>query len=123
MLKRKSFLGTGGGLCLLKGKINSTFILLNCDILINDDMECIYRTHKMNGNKITFVCAMKNVIIPYGIVNTDENGKICNVKEKPEFSFLTNTGLYVIEPEVIQELKEDEFIHLPDIAQRYMDAG
>lgn len=117
------FLGTGGGLAYLKGIINDTFFLSNCDILINADFECIYKTHKKEKNKITFVCAMKDVVIPYGVVETNENGKILSMREKPEFSFLTNTGLYVVEPEVINELKKDEFIHMPEIAQRYMDRG
>lgn len=117
------FLGTGGGLIYLKGKIDKTFFVSNCDILINADMECIYKTHKMNGNKITFVCAMKDVKIPYGVVETNTDGEIVSFKEKPQFSFLTNTGLYVIEPEVLDDLKDNEFIHLPDIAKRYMEKG
>ncbi len=119
----KKFLGTGGGLALLKGKINNTFFLSNCDILIDADLECIYKTHKKEKNKITFVCAMKDIMIPYGIIETDSNGKIIEIKEKPEFSFLTNTGVYVVESEVIEELVDDEFIHLPDIAKRYIEKG
>lgn len=119
----EEFLGTGGGLSLLKGKINSTFILSNCDIFINDDLECIYQTHKKNNNKITFVCATKNITIPYGIINTDENGNVIEMSEKPEFSFLTNTGVYVIEPDVIENLKDNEFIHFPDIAQKNINDG
>ena len=38
-------------------------------------------------------------------------------------SFLTNTGLYLLEDEVINDISKDEFIHLPDIAQRYIDKG
>ena len=121
--KESKFLGTGGGLALLKGKINNTFFLSNCDILIDADLECIYKTHKKEKNKITFVCAMKDVVIPYGIIETDSYGKITEIKEKPEFSFLTNTGVYVVEPEVIEELVDDEFIHLPDIAKRYIEKG
>lgn len=119
----KEFLGTGGGLQLLKGKVDTTFILSNCDILINDDLECIYTTHKKNKNKITFVCAAKNVTIPYGVIKTDETGNILEMQEKPEFSFLTNTGVYIIEPDIIDDLNENEFIHLPDIAQRYIENG
>lgn len=122
-VQEEKFLGTGGGLAYLEGKISETFFLSNCDILINADLECIYKTHKKEGNKITFVCAMKDVVIPYGIVETNADGKIINMKEKPEFSFLTNTGLYVVEPEVIEKLNADEFIHMPEIAQRYIDKG
>lgn len=121
--KEEKFLGTGGGLALLKGKIKNTFFLSNCDILINADLECIYKIHKKEKNKITFVCAMKDIIIPYGIIETDSYGKITEIKEKPEFSFLTNTGVYVVEPEVVEELAADEFIHLPDIAKKYIERG
>lgn len=122
-VKEEKFLGTGGGLAYLKEDISETFFLSNCDILINADFECIYKTHKKEGNKITFVCAMKDVVIPYGIVETSTDGKILKMKEKPEFSFLTNTGLYVVEPEVIEELNEEEFIHMPEIAQHYLEKG
>lgn len=117
------FLGTGGGLSLLKGKIDRTFFVSNCDVLINADLECIIRTHREQKNKITFVCAMMNHQIPYGVIDLDKDGRIKNMKEKPSFSFLTNTGVYVLEPEVIDKLKDNEFIHLPDIAQKYLDEG
>lgn len=122
-VEEKEFLGTAGGLRLIKDKINSTFFLSNCDILINADFECIYKTHKEKKNKITFVCSMKDVEIPYGVVKTDDDGMIKEMQEKPEFSFLINTGLYMIEPEVLDDIKEGEFIHFPDLAQRYLDKG
>lgn len=122
-VQEEQFLGTGGGLYLLKDLVKSTFVLSNCDILLDADLECIYRTHKMNNNKITFVCAMKNVQIPYGVVETNADGSINSFREKPEFSFLTNTGVYVIEREVLDDLNENEFIHLPDIAKRYLERG
>lgn len=114
-------LGTGGGLGLLKGKINNTFFLSNCDIIINDDLSCALKTHRKQRNKITFLCAMKNLVVPYGVVNTSAEGQITSMTEKPEFSFLTNTGVYIIEPEVINDLKENEFIHFPDIARRCLE--
>lgn len=122
-IEEEEFLGTAGGLGLLKDRLKDTFFLSNCDILINADLECIYKTHKANGNKITFVCSMKNITIPYGVVETDENGMIRQMREKPEFSFLVNTGVYMLEPEVIDDIKEGECIHLPDLAKRYIEKG
>lgn len=122
-IDEERFLGTGGGLELLKGRIKGTFILSNCDVLINDDLECIYKTHINKKNKITFVCAIKNLPISYGIVQSDENGKIIDLKEKPEFSFLTNTGVYVIDSGVLEEIAPDEYIDFPDIAKRCMEKG
>lgn len=122
-VEEKEFLGTGGGLRLVRENIHSTFFVSNCDILVNADLECAYRTHVMKKNKITFICSMKDVVIPYGVIETDESGMIKNMKEKPEFSYLINTGLYIIEPDVLNDIRENEFIHLPDLAKRYIDRG
>ncbi|MCR4617416.1 MAG: NTP transferase domain-containing protein [Lachnospiraceae bacterium] len=116
-------LGTGGGLSLLKGKINETFVLTNCDILIREDFRKIYKLHKDEGNVITMVCSAKDFKIPYGIVEIDSNGSICNLKEKPSLSFLTNTGCYIVEPEVIDSLKPGEKIGFPDVINKYRLAG
>lgn len=122
-IEEKEFLGTAGGLSLLKGEIKSTFFLSNCDILIDADLECVYKTHKAKGNKITFVCSMKDFEIPYGIVETDEGGMITAMQEKPGFSYLINTGLYMVEPDVLDDIKDGEFIHMPDLANRYLQKG
>lgn len=116
-------LGTGGGLSLLKGKINATFILSNCDILIEEDYEKIYNYHKKENNLITIVCSLKNIIIPYGVIEISANGEIENMKEKPEFSFFTNTGMYVVEPKIIEELANDQAIGFPEIIEKYKSSG
>lgn len=116
-------LGTGGGLSLLKEKINSTFILSNCDILIEEDYEKIYDYHKKENNLITMVCSLKNIKIPYGVVEISETGEIENMKEKPEISFFTNTGMYIVEPKIIEELEEDRAIGFPDIIEHYKSQG
>lgn len=116
-------LGTGGGLSLLKGKIDSTFILTNCDILIRENLADIYRMHKERGNLITMVCSAKNFTIPYGIVEINDNGEIQSMKEKPSLSFLTNTGYYIVEPRVIEELEDNVAIGFPDIIEKYRLQG
>ncbi len=116
-------LGTGGGLSLLKGKIHSTFILSNCDILIEEDYEKILNHHKTENNLITMVCSLKYIKIPYGVVEISESGEIENMKEKPELSFFTNTGIYIVEPKVIDELEEDKVLDFPDIIEGYRAKG
>ena len=51
---------------------------------------------------------MKNIVIPYGVVKTDEYGYIKEMKEKPDYSFMVNTGLYLMEPEAINEIEDGE---------------
>ncbi len=116
-------LGTGGGLALLRGKVNETFILTNCDILIEEDYSKIYEHHKSEGNVVTMVCSLRNFQVAYGVVEFGEHGNIIDMKEKPEFSFFTNTGIYIVEPEVFDYIKDGEFIGFPDIINRIKDDG
>ena len=116
-------LGTGGGLALLRGKINTTFFLTNCDVLIDADFGDICDFHKRSGNLITVVCAFKHLTIPYGVIELGDEGEIKNVTEKPQMNFLTNTGVYVVEPRVIEELADGVSIGFPDIMENYRHAG
>jgi len=111
-------LGTGGGLSLLKGKLRTTFFFTNCDVLIRANYKEIYDFHKQNGNMITIVAAFKHLIIPYGVINMDSQGKVATMTEKPEYSFLTNTGFYVVEPDVINRLEDNKVMGFPDIIEQ-----
>lgn len=117
------FMGTAGGLKLLKNEINETFFMSNCDILIEEDYSEILKYHKLHRNIITMVCALKKEIFPYGTIETDESGNVLQLKEKPTFEFLTNTGLYVIEPEFLDLIPDKTFIHITDVIQRCIDDG
>lgn len=117
------FMGTGGGLCLLKGKLDRTFFFTNCDTLLDVDFGDIYEYHKQHGNLITMVCAFKHYTVPYGVVELGEDGGIAAMREKPELNFLTNTGVYVVEPRVVEEMRDGEKIGFPDVIKRYRDAG
>lgn len=116
-------LGTGGGVSLLKGIVKDTFILTNCDILIDDDLTKAYEQHIAVGNMITMVCSLKNFMIPYGVVNIGEDGTIASMQEKPNMSFFTNTGCYFVEPKVIEDLKYNEPADFPTIIEEYMKEG
>ena len=116
-------LGTGGGLSLLKGKLQDTFFFANCDALLTANYESMVRFHKENGNVITMVCAYKNLNIPYGVVEMGANGIIERMQEKPLISFLTNTGIYIVEPEVIDDVENDVAIGFPDIVEKQRQKG
>lgn len=122
-VQEKEFAGTVGGLCLLEGKLKSTFILSNCDILINDDLACAYKTHIAQKNQITYICSMKNFTVPYGVIETTPDGQIQRIMEKPQYSFLANTGVYILEPSVLEEIRPGEFIHITDLTDRCVKKG
>lgn len=116
-------LGTGGGLSLLKGKIDNTFVLTNCDTLIEADFSQIYQYHKEQNNIITMICSLKNYQIPYGVINLGNGGQIESMEEKPTFSFFTNTGCYIVDPEVIKDIPENTVVGFPDLLEKYRKEG
>lgn len=110
-------LGTGGGLSLLKGKMKETFFFTNCDILLKSDYSSMLRFHQENKNSVTMVCAYKNLIVPYGVITMGQDGIIKEMQEKPELSFLTNTGMYIVEPDVLQDIEDGVSVGFPDIIE------
>lgn len=117
-IEEEEFLGTGGGLELLKGKYDSTMIVTNCDILIDEDYGEIVDYHKKNQNILTMICSMKNIEIPYGIVELEKDERMIRLKEKPDFSFMANTGMYIIEPEFLDYIPNNTFIHITEIIEK-----
>lgn len=116
-------LGTAGSLHLLKDKIKSTFFVSNCDIIIDEDYAEILRYHIQNGNEITVVAALKNYAIPYGTLETGSSGLLQSIHEKPDITFKINTGMYILEPHLINEIPENEFYHITSLIDKLIKDG
>jgi len=111
-------MGTAGSLSLLKGKINQTFFVSNCDILIKQDYSEILQYHKEHNNEITVVAALKHIPIAYGTIETGDNGKLISLIEKPEVTYKINSGMYILEPHLIEEIPVDEFFNLTELIEK-----
>jgi dTDP-glucose pyrophosphorylase len=114
-------LGTAGSLHLLKGLITSTFFVSNCDIIIDEDYAEILSYHKDNQNEITVVAALKNYAIPYGTLETGEAGLLKSLQEKPDITFKINTGMYVLESHLINEIPESDFFHITYLIEKLLE--
>ena len=110
-------LGTGGSIRLIKKPINVPFIVTNCDTLIDIDYLDLLNYHRDAGNAISVVAALKNTVIPYGVFEVGQNGEIESIKEKPVISSLINTGMYVVNPELIDLIPEKVMFHMPDLLE------
>lgn len=122
-IEETEFLGTGGGLSLLRGKYDDTFFLTNCDILIDADYKEILDYHRECQNIITLVCAEKKIVIPYGTIETDGSGVVIEMREKPSVTIKVNTGLYVIEPAFIEKIQDNQRIDITDVIAKCMEDG
>lgn len=122
-VEETNFLGTAGSLYLLNETIKETFIVTNCDILVEADYLDILNYHKKNKNYITMVTSLKNYEIPYGVIKLADNGDVKETVEKPEYNFLVNAGFYILEPEVLEDIPPNTFLHITDLINEYLKEG
>ena len=116
-------LGTIGSVSLLKGKITTPFFVSNCDILIDQDYRDVYDYHLKNKNDITIVTAVKSHRIPYGVIEAGEDGLMTGIKEKPEQTYLINTGVYLLNSDLIEEIPEGELFHITQLMEKVKMRG
>jgi len=122
-LKENRPLGTIGSVSLLKGKIDKPFFVSNCDIIVDQDYREVFDYHVNNKNDITIVTAIKSFHIPYGVIETGDNGLMTGISEKPDVSYMINTGVYILEPQLIDEIPENTFYHITDLIEKVRKNG
>ena len=107
----ESPLGTAGSVGLAAPALDDTFLVISGDALCDIDLSRLVDFHKERGAAVTI--GLKSVENPleFGIVVTDEDGRIERFLEKPSwgqvFSDTINTGIYVLEPEVLRHVPTD----------------
>jgi len=107
----ESPLGTAGSVKLATKQLDETFLVISGDALCDVDLSELVAFHKEKGAAVTI--GLKSVENPleFGIVVTDEDGRIERFLEKPSwgqvFSDTINTGIYVLEPEVLKHVPAD----------------
>jgi dTDP-glucose pyrophosphorylase/CBS domain-containing protein len=116
-------LGTAGSLAMLKGAIESTFFVTNCDILIEADYADVLKFHRESGNRLTVVGSLKHFTIPYGVCETAAGGRLTGMSEKPSYDYLVSTGMYVMEPEVLADIPAGRLFHVTDLIDDYIRRG
>lgn len=113
----KEPLGTAGSLQYLNGKFDKPFFVTNCDIIIKTNYTKLYEFHQKNNYDITLVASAKEYIIPYGTCELNGDGHLAHINEKPKYDFLINTGLYVLNPDVLNFIPKDKFYHITHLIE------
>ena len=103
--------GTAGSVKLAEEALDERFLVISGDALCDIDLTALWRAHEEKGAAVTI--ALKSVDNPleFGIVVTDDDGRIERFLEKPSWSQVftdtINTGIYVVEPEVLEHIPTD----------------
>ncbi len=102
--------GTAGSVKNAQRYLNERFIVISGDVLTDFDLTDAIRFHEKKGAKVTIILTRVSNPLAYGVVITNEEGKIVKFLEKPSwgevFSDTVNTGIYIIEPEILNLIPE-----------------
>lgn len=119
----KDFFGTAGSLKLAEQYIDDTFIVSNCDVIVKAHYEEVVKIHREEGAYLTILSAMQHYQIPYGIVDFTNGGSVTGIKEKPEYTFHVNTGVYILDKRCLSLIPEGENFDMTDLIGALLENG
>jgi dTDP-glucose pyrophosphorylase len=122
-IEEKMPLGTAGALKYMEGMAVGDFFVSNSDIIIEEDYSEISKFHHRMKNDITLVASVKHYNIPYGICDIESGGNLLGIREKPDFSFLVNTGMYILSSKVIDIIPRNQFYHITQLIHDIKNDG
>ncbi len=104
-------LGTAGAVRGIAEMIDGPFLVISGDVITDFDLTHAWEFHRDGGELATMVLTRVHNPLPFGVVITDEDSKVTRFLEKPTwgevFSDTINTGIYIMEPEILSRIPED----------------
>lgn len=113
-IREEKRLGTAGPLRLLPERNAQPIIVMNGDILTKVDFRGLLDFHYSQEVEATISIREYQFEVPYGVVSIDRN-RFRGIKEKPKERFHINAGLYVLNPEVIDNIPLDTYFDMPEL--------
>lgn len=110
-------MGTAGALSLLKERPSEPFFVMNGDLLTNVNFEHIFNYHTLHKATATMCVREYDYEVPYGVVKMNDN-KITAIAEKPVQKFFVSAGIYMLSPEILDLIPQDEFYDMPVLFEK-----
>jgi NDP-sugar pyrophosphorylase family protein len=114
-------LGTGGALGLMPVP-QEPLLVINGDILTQVDFRAMLAYHQEYQADMTVAVRRYEMQVPYGVIEC-EGPNVRRLQEKPQWGFLVNAGIYLLEPLVYQYIPNGERFNMTDLIQWLLDAG
>ena len=105
-------LGTAGSVKYVEDRLTERFVVVSGDALTDVDLEKAVALHEERGAEVTLVLKKVDDPSEFGIVVVEDNGRVSDFLEKPDedevFSYTANTGIYIVEPDALRDVPEDQ---------------
>lgn len=113
--KETKRMGTAGALSLINFKMQEPFFVVNGDVLTTINFDDFLNFHLINKADATMCVKRFSHEIPYACVEFDEQMNLLGLKEKPNYDYSINTGMYILNPDCVSYLNKDEFFDMPGL--------
>ncbi len=115
-------LGTAGAIRLIEPAPQKTFVVMNADVISPFEVNDMLEHHYSHGVSATMAVSLQRTDLAYGVVQT-KDGKITQIEEKPSLQHLVNAGLYVLEPEALNLIPENQAYNMTDLFRDLIARG
>ncbi len=113
----EKYCGTAGGLSLLRSHLQTSFIVTNCDTILEGNYSDFFKWHREHGNMLTIIGSHKEIEVPYGVLSMN-NGRLIDIDEKPRIDLFINTGTYIFEPSMMDYIPDREYLDMDKLIER-----
>lgn len=120
VIKETEFLGTAGSIGLIPDEITENIIVCNGDILTKMPFDTLLKFHSKQSADMSCVVRPHRVSVPFGVVNIND-GRIESINEKPTYSYLVNSGIYVVSPSTIRLIQKDRRLDMTELMKVVID--
>jgi dTDP-glucose pyrophosphorylase len=114
-------LGTIGSILLVENFQFDDIIVMNSDLLTNLDFADFYKTYKESGADMAVASTSYHVDVPYAVLETDTQGLIKSMKEKPRYTYYSNAGIYIINKKLLSMIPRNSFFDITDLIDKLME--
>jgi NDP-sugar pyrophosphorylase family protein len=97
-------MGTVGALSLLRDELDSTFLVVNGDVLTDLSLSAFRAFHHQHGGALTIATTRRAAQLDFGVLEADVSGRITRFREKPALNHLVSMGVYCMEPRAIDSI-------------------
>lgn len=113
-IKENRRLGTAGAIKLAEKYLKNPFFVINGDIITNVNFYNLLKYHSENSYKMTIGSRIYETQIPYGVLNI-KNSTVTSIDEKPISNYLVSGGVYVLNPELIKNIPENQYFDITQL--------
>jgi NDP-sugar pyrophosphorylase family protein len=115
--------GTAGPLSVLKDRVNSPLVVMNSDVLTNLRFGTLVEFHQKQEADLTVALKKLERRIAYGTVELGEDASITGFSEKPYVTYLINSGIYVLSPDILPRIPDEGKLLMTDLIEKAIDIG